>query len=543
MPPPPVVALRTTRRFGSRLLGASQSIAASIAAGGSIPRDDWQAFRSPVADPVTGGRGEVEVLTFDTARAETEHLGDLLRRAHLEDGVGWSEMAVLVRSGRTSIPALRRALVAAGVPVEVAADETPLVREPAAMPLLAALQIVVDTGIEDPTDARYVAFDRVEELLTSPLGGLDATDVRGLSRSLRAHEKQRAEQAGEAPDSSQELLRRCLLDPEVLVGVGGDVAARAARLADLLATARQRLDDGASAEEVLWVLWSGTDWGSRLRAATRQGGHAARFAHRDLDALCALFETAARTEEHRGHTSVQRFLDTLVAQEIPADTLADRGVRGEAVRLLTAHRAKGLEWRLVVVAHVQDGAWPDLRRRGSLLDADRISRVELLPPATTSSLLAEERRVFYVACTRARERLVVSAVASPDDEGEQPSRFVDELGPQHAPVHRVGRPRRPLSMAGLVAELRRTAADPQEPDVLRRAAAERLATLIATEVDGRPVAPQADPASWWGMRALTWSERPVRDPDEPLALSASALQGILDCPAAGSSSARRVGSG
>ena len=40
------------------------------------------------------------------------------------------------------------------------------------------------------------------------------------------------------------------------------------------------------------------------------------------------------------------------------------------MRLLTAHRSKGLEWRLVVVAHVQAEAWPDLRRRSTLLQAD-----------------------------------------------------------------------------------------------------------------------------------------------------------------------------
>ena len=55
-----------------------------------------------------------EVRTFDTDRAETEHVADLLRRAHLEDGIAWDRMAVLVRSGRTSIPPLRRALAAAG---------------------------------------------------------------------------------------------------------------------------------------------------------------------------------------------------------------------------------------------------------------------------------------------------------------------------------------------------------------------------------------------------------------------------------------------
>ena len=124
---------------------------------------------------------------------------------------------------------------------------------------------------------------------------------------------------------------------------------------------------------MLWTLWDGTDWGRRLRARhPASAAPAARLAHRDLDAICALFEVAARAEEQRGHTSVREFLATLRAQEIPADTLADRGVRGDAVRLLTAHRSKGLEWRLVVVAHVQEGAWPDLRRRDSLLQADRI---------------------------------------------------------------------------------------------------------------------------------------------------------------------------
>ena len=527
--PAPVVALRTTRRFGSRLLTASQAVAASIGSRGDIRRADWEAFRSPTAAPSDVGHGWVDVATFDTARGETEHLADLLRRAHLEDGVAWSEMAVLVRSGRSTLPALRRSLSAAGVPVEISSDETPLVREPAVMPLIAALRVVVDADIEDPTDPRFVAVDRVEELLTSPVGGLDATDVRSLARALRAREKLRAEETGEPALSSRDLLRRSVLDAELLDGVGGGHGAAARRLADLLARARGVLDDGGTAEEALWVLWNGTDWGRRLRAATRLGGNASRFAHRDLDALCALFEAASKAEEQRGHTSVQSFLDTLTAQEIPADTLADRGVRGGAVRLLTAHRSKGLEWRLVVVAHVQDGAWPDLRRRGSLLSPDRIGRDGLLPQVTTAALLAEERRLFYVACTRARERLVVTAVRSPDDEGEQPSRFLHELG--WTPLHKVGRPSRPLSLHGLVAELRRTVADPDKPDVLRRAAASRLARLAQTEVNGRPVAPQADPATWWGMRRVSRSERPLRQPDSPVAVSASMLQALLDCPA------------
>jgi superfamily I DNA/RNA helicase/RecB family exonuclease len=510
----PVLALGTTRRFGSRLLRASRSIAAGIAIRGAIPSSAYDAFRNPEPAVSELGPGSIEVFTFDTARAEVEHVADLLRRAHLEDGISWSEMAVLVRSGRASIPGLRRALTGAGVPVEVAGDETPLVREPSVAVLLSALELLV---------ADDVPRDRIEELLISPMGGLDATEVRALTRALRAVHPE---------VGPRELVRRSVLDPTLLDGVDGQPAARARALAQLLERARADLADGATAEQVLWTLWSGTSWGDRLRAASLGGGHAARLAHRDLDALCALFETAARSEEQRDHTSVATFLATLTAQEIPADTLAERGVRGESVRLLTAHRAKGLEWRLVVVTHVQEGSWPDLRRRDSLLGADRIGPVELgglLPPLTRAAMLAEERRLFYVAVTRPRQRLVVTAVQSPDDDGEQPSRFLDELG--HDTQHRIGRPPRPLSLQGLVAELRRTAADPERPQPLREAAAARLRLLSTTEVHGRPVAPYADPATWWGLRSPSRSLRSVRPDDRPVTLSASALEGLLTCPA------------
>ncbi|MDR7311908.1 superfamily I DNA/RNA helicase/RecB family exonuclease [Nocardioides luteus] len=528
----PVVALGTTRRFGSRLLRASRSIAAGISVRGAIPAAAYETFRNP--HPLAQDPGRAEVLTFDTDRAETEHIADLLRRAHLEDGIDWSDMAVLVRSGRNSIPQLRRSLTAAGVPVEVASDETPLVREPAAAVLLDALGVVVDADVDSELDERYVRPERCEELLTGPLGGLDATDVRALTRTLRAW----------FPDvAAHELVRRAVLDHTLLdeeeAADEERVLGRVRRLAALLAEARAALKDGAGAEQVLWTLWDGADWGRRLRAQVESGGPAARLAHRDLDAVVALFDTAAKIEGRQEFTSVETFLATLRAQEIPADTLADKGVRGSAVRLLTAHRSKGLEWGLVVVAHVQEGAWPDLRRRDSLLGPDRIAPAlpdgrhgGLLPPLTRSAMLAEERRLFYVAATRARSRLVVTAVRSPDEDGDQPSRFINELGLREDQIrHRVGRPARPLSLAGLVAELRRTAADPGQPLALREAAARRLQKLAATEVRGKRIAPAADPSTWWGMRSPTYASAAVRPEDRPITLSASALEAILTCPA------------
>jgi superfamily I DNA/RNA helicase/RecB family exonuclease len=527
--PAPVVALRVTRRFGPRLLLAGQRVARRLSLPGTIPEAARQAFLDPVALAGDHGDGRAEVYTFDTDRAEAEHLADLLRRAHLEDGIGWDEMAVLVRSGRASIPALRRSLGAAGVPVEVAGDDLPLVRDPAVLPLLDALRAVVNLDNDDVDHVDHIDPTRAEAMLLGPLGGLDAGDVRRLARQLRAREKVQAHESGRGPRTSRQLVRQAVVEPGFLDGLQGPEVERVRALTVLLARARAEQQAGASAEEVLWTLWSATGWPQRLRRAIEAGGGAARRAHRDLDSVCALFEAAARAEEQRDHVGVVNFLATLVAQQIPADTLAERGVRGAAVRLLTAHRAKGLEWRLVVVAHVQQDGWPDLRRRTSLLQADRIGADGLLPPLTARELLMEERRLFYVACTRARQRLVVTAVASSDDDGEQPSRFLDELGVTVTEVK--GRPPRPLSMAGLVSELRRTAADPSTSPALRDAAARRLARLAGESAGARALVPQADPSSWWGTRAASRSVLPVRDPAQPVPISASLLEDVLVCPA------------
>lgn len=524
--PAPVVALRTTRRFGPRILTAAQRVAGRIGLPGTIDEEARTAFLAPQAD---GPAGRVQAMTFDSERAEAEHLADLLRRAHLEDGIAWDEMAVLVRSGRSTIPPLRRALGALGVPVEVAGDEVPLVRDPAVEPLLAALRAALNLDNDDPEHPDHVDHAQVESILTGPLGGLAAPDVRRLARALRTRERSRAAEESRPVRSSRELLRDALVDRDFLAGVedGTDVA-RARAVVELLHRVAEMEEDGASPEELLWVLWSSTRWPDRLQRAVELGGGAARRAHRDLDAVLALFDTAARIEAQRDRAGARTFLELLSAQQIPADTLAERGARGAAVRLLTAHRSKGLEWRLVVVAHVQAEAWPDLRRRSSLLQPDRIGEDGLVPPLTARELLAEERRLFYVACTRARERLVVTAVHSDDDEGEQPSRFLDELG---VTVERtVGRPRRPLSLGGLVAELRRVVADPDTEEPLRLAAARRLARLAAESRGERPLVPAADPSTWWGTRSASRSVTPLRDPAKPVPISPSVLDGLLTCP-------------
>ncbi|WP_063831344.1 ATP-dependent helicase [Streptomyces sp. NRRL F-2664] len=583
-----VRALTVARRSGAALLAATRLLTTRM----PLPRLPAAAVRAHRALQATREGGRVEVCTYPTAGAELDNIADILRRAHLEDGVPWQDMAVLVRAGGRTLPQMRRALIAAGVPVETDGTDIPLRHEPAVAPLLTALRLTATwtppTAPADPdalpadpdalpadaepaaTDAdvgaavpraeaepgadraaagapaaadadpqggeagRAAAGGSGEEaaggveaalaLLASPLGGMDAADLRRLGRALRDEERA----AGvKVPAPSDVLLARALAEPERLTAHDPAYARGAQRLGLLLRKARELLQGGGTAEEALWVLWDGTPWPDRLERQARRGGAAGRNADRDLDAVCALFDTAARAEERTGGSGALNFLEQLEAEDIAADTLTARTTRPDAVRLMTAHRSKGLEWSLVVVAGVQEGLWPDLRRRGSLLEADRIGRDGLAEPLTPGALLAEERRLFYVAATRARDRLVVTAVKAPAEDGDQPSRLLTELGV--TPKDVTGRPRRPLAVPALVAELRATTVDPDASPALRDAAARRLARLAAlTDDEDRPLVPAAHPQRWWGLYEPTRSSVPLRDRDRPVALSGSALDQLAN---------------
>ncbi|MFB7610229.1 ATP-dependent helicase [Streptomyces gardneri] len=587
-----VKVLGTSRRAGAGLLGATRLLTQRMPLT-RLPSEKVRAHRELTADR-PGGRAEA--YTYPTASAEAENIADLLRRAHLEDGVPWQDMAVLTRAAAT-LPSLRRALTSAGVPVETDAADTPLRHEPAVSPLLLALRAVAKPQPTEPArdsdlvvgmrsagaggtsqaelwgrvgttthgaapsaspsthapaepepgpdaeapapstapaqpdetatgtataTAGWLTVETAQELLASPLAGVDPADLRRLGRALRDEERAAG---NKVPPPSDVLLARALAEPERLVAHDPAYARGAQRLGKLLQETRTLLDAGGTAEEALWVLWNGTPWPGRLERAALRGGPAGRNADRDLDAVCALFETAARAEERVGGRGVLNFLEELDAQDIAADTLTRRHTRPDAVRLMTAHRSKGLEWSFVVVAGVQEGLWPDLRRRGSLLEADRIGRDGLAEPLTPGALLAEERRLFYVAATRARDRLVVTAVKAPAEDGDQPSRFLTEFGAE--PKEVPGRPRRPLAVSALVAELRATTVDPAASPALRDAAAHRLASLAAlTDEDGQPLVPAAHPDRWWGLFEPTHSTVPLRDRDLPVALSPSALENL-----------------
>ncbi len=526
------VVLATTRRFGPVLRAAATRVLGPRLPAG-IPSDLLRAHRQPSCAEGPFGPGIVQVRTYDDEGAQAAHVAELVKRAVLDSRregsaalpLRWSDVAVLVRSG-AALAVLQRTLLGAGVPVQVAGDEVPLQAEPAVGAVVAAARVVARSDLLAP--------DTAEALLLSPLVGLDPADLRRLARALRRAEREAGEAEGVRPRPSMLLVAESVADPRVLLSVqegrAREGVAAVRRLSRLLAQARGVLETGGTPHDVVWAVVSGTRWTERLRAAALAGGPGARLAHRDLDALGALVDVAERYVLRRGGVgSLLGFLDEVAGHEVPGETHAQRGLAGDAVQLLTAHRSKGLQWPFVVVAGVQEGAWPDLRRRGSVLQADRIGPRGLVDPVPAGALLAEERRLFYVACTRAQGRLVVTAVASRRDDGDEPSRFLADLGVE--PVHVAGRPTRPLSPAGLVGDLRRACVDPALPEAVRAAAARRLAVLAAVrDSAGRPLVPAAEPAAWWGTRDVTEGPQPVRPPDLPIRLSGSAVEGLLDCP-------------
>lgn len=484
--PSRLVALDSTHRHGGEVAAALRSLRERIDATNA----------PPLQTSVREEAGEVTVRIYDDPSSEAAHVADQLRRA-VADGARWSDCAVIMRAGRAQLAPMTRELLRLGIPVEVAADELVLAEEESVVTLLLALKVAAGGGRPDADQARL--------LLSSKLCGVDAIALRRLGRALLAEHAHLGH--------SEQLLGRCLAEPELLDGIDTPEAEAARGLATMLRTAATHLADGKEVQLVLWDLWSATQWPEQLRQAALTGS---RRANHQLDAVVELFERAARHPVRAGAGGAMTFITELAGEEIPADTGREMRAEGQGVQLTTAHRAKGLQWRRVWVVGVQEGRWPRLTPGALLLDPGRLLDGT---PRTIGEQLREERRLFYLACSRASTHLHVSGVRGAEGEASEASRFVHELGVDAEQVP--GRPRRPLTGPALVGALRGAAADPEASETLRRGAARRLARLARAGIQS------ARPEHWWTLQSRS---APAPGEDGEVWLSGSVLEDLLGCP-------------
>ncbi|WP_116452583.1 ATP-dependent helicase [Blastococcus litoris] len=509
------VSLGVCRRSGEELLRISRKVAEGLPG----PWEHRRLVPGGATDP-----GAAEVHVFGSAAVEAAYLADVLRRAHLLDRVPWSQMAVIVRSSMALGP-LRRALASAGVPVAVSTDDLPLAGQPAVAPLLTALDALLPAagsdgaavGLEEPA---------AEALLASPLGGATVLDLRRLRRAVRIA----LVRQGVDPAERGAPLALALGDDTLIDALPDHVAAPARRVAAVLSAGRLALAHDGTAEDVLWAMWQASGLATTWARASAAGGPSGAVADRDLDAVVALFDAAAGFVDRLPSADVRAFVAHLSAQELPGDTGAARAVAGETVRLLTAHASKGLEWDVVCVAGVQEGVWPDLRERSSLLGieelVERASGVDGTAVDRRTLALAEERRLFYVACTRARARLAVTAVEGAldgADAGATASRFLDLVVPPPEDGRPLTELPRSLTLPALVADLRRALTDPDTPAHRRSAAASVLRRLADDGVAG------AAPSSWWGLAPLS-DDAPLVPEDDAVRVRPSAIETFQRCP-------------
>lgn len=521
------VVLPVVHRGGPQLRAVAERITGRITTAGLVAHRPAR----PVDRP---GRSEVHLLA--SAAQEGAFVAQLLRRRHLDptDPMPWGAMAVVVRSVGGTAP-LRRALAAAGVPVSVPGTELPVRDEPAVVPLRLALRCVLDRSALTP--------DVAADLLSGPIGGADTLALRRLRQHVRA-----GEQAEGGVRSSDELLVELVHRLSVTGDAkeaGSDepgegaasVLAPARRVAAVLAAGRAALAaPAAGVEQILWAIWQQAGLAAQWRRMALSGGASGARADRDLDAVVALFDAAAAFTDRLPHARPEQFLDHLEGQDLPSDTLAERAPSGDAVTVITATGSVGREWDLVVVCGVQEGSWPDLRLRSSLLGAqvlaDLLDRGIEHPRADVDgqrrAVLDDELRLFLVACTRARRHLVVTAVRSED---QQPSPFLDLVDPRTGEDEDDTAEIRPLSdvprastLAALVAELRAVLLGEGEQRSARaRQAARQLARLAAAGVPG------ASPRDWYGLGDLS-TPSPLRAEGRPVRVSPSKVETFDRCP-------------
>ena len=432
--PAPVLVLSTSFRNAARVLDAAAVIQEELRyEAPDVPR--------LVSGPDRGERGAVACALLDTVDDEAEWVaGQIAGLLALDpgcapDGQPWpdrrengvrpSDIAVLCRKRSQFVP-LRRGIEARGIPVEVVGLGGLLV-VPEVQDVVATLRVLHDAG----------ASDALARLLTGPRWRIGPRDLVALGRRARAlvrgeGDGRPAREARDPEDALAEAVTDLtaetgslvealddLGDPHAYSPVGyARMHALAAELRRLRAHVGRPLADlTAEVERVL---------GLDIEVAARPGADPVA-ARADLDAFTDVADAFTGEGDHGPEPTLGAFLAYLTAaqqEEFGLET--GRVGESDSVKLLTVHAAKGLQWPAVFVPGLAMGErsqvfparprvstrWTDNPRlipfglRGDAGDLPALrgldaASLEDFTDACAARDLAEERRLMYVAATRA----------------------------------------------------------------------------------------------------------------------------------------------
>ena len=414
----------------------------------------------------TSHRAETPVVVeaWSAPHTSEEHaaIARELRRLHVEEGVPWSELAVIVRRQGSHLGSLIRALDDAGVPRALPEGGMALTAEPASFPYVLALRWLTATP-----EARE---QLIESVLTSDLARLSPAAARGLMRAAQAA----SGTIGAALEHTDGITEAEAADVIAL----RDVLARAFEVAD-----RSVLD-------TFRILWKELPCSARLVSEAEHPAEAGR----EIDVVVALSRAVAEAGDS-SDTSTQAFVEALDAGVHGPGYRGTEPAKLDAVRVLTAHGAVGAELDTVLVSGAVEGNFPSLSRPEPMFDLEALDR-----PVSRSernrARLEDERRLFRMLLGRARSRVVLAASQAHPDGSSTASRFADELAVTWAPIPE-GPFEEPVSVREATATWRRTLADLDVPSARRLAALEGLVAL------------GVDPHRWWFQRDWTGNGEPL----------------------------------
>lgn len=514
-----VIKLPENHRSGAALAVVLNRIAVKLPA---TPGLDM-AVASPqlLSTPDLESDGAVSALIFPTVQDERRGLSGILCSAHLDDGLRWSQMAVVFRSGGAELVSLARELESDGVPVQVVGSQLALADDPAVAALAGALQVALLRHRAEPISSSLVIG-----LLTSPLIGCTTHQLRDIGRELRRQARDSAPGL-----SSEELMIETVSTGQWLAmsaGAKGDLLAPVRALHRLITAVMVGIEKNWAVADLLWQLWTSTDWPIRARQEVLRLGTDAEVADRQIGAVVELFDLVEDLPGLNGAKGVESVLAEVGAQVITADRQRESDPDRQGVALLTAHQAKGREWPFVVVAGLTEDRWPNVRAHHDLLAVDALGRDGSVGGITRAELVARERRTFLLACSRAQERLLLTAGLGTETDAAAPSRFIAETGVTAHPAE--ARLERQRTLRGLTAQLRRTATDRSASPGLRTNAAGLLAQLASVHgANGTSLVPDAHPDRWWGVVQASSGQQPGEATD-PVRMACTEISDVLRCP-------------